>query len=125
MLGVPVLAGSSACALGEAAGWRRCSLDETPLKAKQFYAVIGLSMTIGMAMNGFGFNAVAMLFWSAALNGLLAPPLIPLVLLLTSDRAVMGDHSNTPLLRVLGWVTVAAMSSCAVASVIFRIVGSG
>jgi len=114
MLGVPVLAGSSAYALGEAAGWRS-SLNHKLLTAKKFYAVVGTSMTLGMTMNLFGFNAVAMLFWSAVLNGLLAPPLILLVLLLTNDRKVMGEHVNKPLLRVLGWITVVAMGFCAVA----------
>ena len=124
MLGVPVLAGSSAYALGEAAGWKARSLDESPLKAGKFYAVIGLSMAIGMAINGFGFNAVAMLFWSAVFNGMLAPPLILLVVLLTSDRKVMGEHINSPLLRALGWATVAAMGFCAVASIAFWSMGA-
>ncbi len=124
MLGVPVLAGSSAYALGEAAGWRS-SLNEKPLSAKKFYAVVGFSMLIGMALDAFGFNAIAMLFWSAVLNGMLAPPLILLVLLLTNDVRVMGKHVNPPWLRALGWVTVAAMGFCAVAVIVLWARGSG
>ena len=124
MMGVPVLAGSSAYALGEAAGWKKNSLNETPLTAKKFYAVIGFSMLIGMAINGFGFNAVAMLFWSAVLNGLLAPPMIVLVVMLTSDKKVMGEHTNGPLLGAFGWVTVVAMGLCAVASILFWVTGA-
>jgi Mn2+/Fe2+ NRAMP family transporter len=51
-----------------------------------------------------------MLFWSAVLNGLLAPPLIVLITLLTSDRRVMGPHVNPPILRILGWLTAVIMS---------------
>lgn len=124
MLGVPVLAGSSAYALGEAAGWRS-SLNERLITAKKFYAVIGVSMALGMAMDAFGMNAVGMLFWSAVLNGLLAPPLILLVLLLTSDKKVMGSHANRPILRALGWVTVAAMTFCAAATIGLWALGAG
>jgi Mn2+/Fe2+ NRAMP family transporter len=55
------------------------------------------------------------LFWSAVLNGVLAPPLIVLVVLLTSSRKVMGDRVNPRLLKWLGWVTAAVMSVAAVA----------
>ena len=72
-------------------------------------------MALGLALDFAGFNAVKMLFWSAVLNGVLAPPLIVLVALLTSDRKVMGERANTPLLRWLGWVTAAVMSAAAVA----------
>jgi len=114
MLGVPVLAGSSAYALGEAAGWRS-SLNEKVLAARKFYAVVGVSMLIGMALDAFHFNAVALLFWAAVLNGILAPPLVALVVLLTADKKVMGEHTTGPLLRTLGWITVVAMSVCAAA----------
>jgi Mn2+/Fe2+ NRAMP family transporter len=113
MIGIPVLAGSSAYAWGEAAGWRS-SLNEKVMTAKEFYAVVAISMAIGMALDWFGFNAVGMLFWSAVLNGLLAPPLIVIVLLLTSDSNVMGEHANGPILKWLGWATVATMAVSAI-----------
>lgn len=56
-----------------------------------------------------------MLFWSAVLNGVLAPPLIVLIVLMASDPGVMGPHASSPLLRVLGWVTAAVMTLAAVA----------
>jgi len=123
MIGVPVLAGSSAYAWGEAAGWRS-SLNAKVLTAKKFYAVVALSMAIGMVLNWFHLNAVAMLFWSAVLNGLLAPPLIVLVLLLTSDPKVMGVHANGPLLKTLGWITAAAMSFCAAGLIVLWLLGA-
>ena len=67
------------------------------------------------ALDYAGFNAVSMLFWSAVLNGVLAPPLIVIVLLLTSSRKIMGSRSNPRWLTVLGWITVAVMTAASVA----------
>src|SRR4029078_425077 len=78
MLGVPVLAGSSAYAVAEAGGWRG-SLGGRPRLARRFYAVVAVSLLIGLLLNYFGFDAVTMLFWSAVINGVLAAPLIVLV----------------------------------------------
>jgi len=113
MLAVPVLAGSSAYAAAEAARWRR-SLSQKPKKVVGFYAVLSIGMVLGLALNALGYNAIKMLFWSAVLNGLLAPPLIVLVTLLTSDRHVMGHHVNSPTLKILGWLTAAIMSAACV-----------
>jgi len=117
MLGVPVLAGSCAYAVSEAAAWRG-SLEKKPRGARKFYAILGLSMAIGLAINYTGLDAVKMLFWSAVLNGILAPPLILLVLLLTSDRKVMGDRVNSPVERIIGWLTFAVMAAAAVALIL-------
>jgi Mn2+/Fe2+ NRAMP family transporter len=114
MLGVPVLAGSSAYAVAEAEGWRG-SLDDRPRLARRFYAVVAVSMLVGLGLNYFGFDAVSMLFWSAVINGVLAAPLIVLVVLLTSDRSVMGERVNPPLLRWLGWLTALVMTGAALA----------
>jgi Mn2+/Fe2+ NRAMP family transporter len=62
-----------------------------------------------------GFNAVSMLFWSAVLNGVLAPPLIVILLLLTSNRAIMGTRANSRWLAGLGWTTVVVMTAASVA----------
>jgi NRAMP (natural resistance-associated macrophage protein)-like metal ion transporter len=114
MLGVPVLAGSSAFAIAEAMAWG-ASLDRPPKLAPKFYAVLALAMALGLALDFAGFDAVKMLFWSAVANGVLAPPLIVLVVLLTCDRTVMGDRVNPPWLRALGWITAAVMALAAVA----------
>jgi len=117
MLGVPVLAGSCAYAVSEALAWRG-SLEDKPNRARPFYAVVAAAIVVGLVLDVMGFNAVAMLFWSAVVNGVLAPPLIILVLLLTSDTAVMGKRTNSPLLQGLGWATAATMSAAAVAMMI-------
>ena len=117
MLGVPVLAGSCAYAIAEGFAWRG-SLEDKPNSARGFYAVVTIAMVVGLLFDVFGFNAVAMLFWSAVVNGVLAPPLIVLVLLLTSDREVMGARADPPLLRWVGWATAATMSAAAVAMIV-------
>jgi NRAMP (natural resistance-associated macrophage protein)-like metal ion transporter len=118
MLGVPVLAGSCAYAIAEAAAWRG-TLSRRPQRARRFYSVIAVAMILGLAFNYLGLNAVKVLFYSAVLNGVLAPPLIVLVLLLTSDRKVMGDRVNSPLLRFLGWLAFAVMAGAAIGMFVF------
>jgi NRAMP (natural resistance-associated macrophage protein)-like metal ion transporter len=117
MLGVPVLVGSCAYAIAEGASWRG-SMADKPGQAPKFYATMALAMALGLALNYFGLNAVKMLFWSAVINGLLAPPLILLVILLTSNRRVMGKRVNSQLLRYLGWATFAIMTAAAVGMIV-------
>jgi NRAMP (natural resistance-associated macrophage protein)-like metal ion transporter len=117
MLGVPVLVGSCAYAVAEAAAWRG-SMADKPRSARKFYAVMAVAMALGLALNYLGFNAVKMLFWSAVINGLLAPPLILLVILLTSSQKVMGNRVNSPLLRYLGWATFVVMTAAAVGMIL-------
>jgi Mn2+/Fe2+ NRAMP family transporter len=117
MLGVPVLVGSCAYAVAEGAAWRG-SFGDRPRGARKFHAVMAAAMTLGLALDYAGFNAVKMLFWSAVINGLLAPPLILLVILLTSDTKVMGKHVNPPLLKYLGWVALVVMIAAAAGMII-------
>jgi NRAMP (natural resistance-associated macrophage protein)-like metal ion transporter len=119
MLAVPVLAGSCAYAIAEGAKWRNASLNLQPRLAAKFYVVIAVSILVGLGFDFAGFNAVKMLFWSAILNGLLAPPLVIIVVLLTSDRKVMGNQINSPGMKVLGWTCAVVMSVAAIALVGF------
>jgi Mn2+/Fe2+ NRAMP family transporter len=119
MLAVPVLAGSCAYAIAEGAKWKDASLNLQPRLAGKFYAVIAVSIVVGLTFDFAGLNAVKMLFWSAILNGLLAPPLVIIVVLLTSDRKVMGNRVNSPKMKVLGWACAIVMSAAAVAMVSF------
>jgi NRAMP (natural resistance-associated macrophage protein)-like metal ion transporter len=114
MLGVPVLVGSCAYAIAEAAAWRG-SLEQKPGGAKKFYTVMAVAMLLGLALNFARLNAIRMLFLSAVLNGLLAPPLILLIVLLTNDQRVMGSLVNPPALRILGWAALVVMSLAAAA----------
>jgi len=117
ILAIPVLAGSSAYAVGEALAWK-ASLDLKPHLARKFYAVMSLAMVLGLCLNYIGISAVKMLFWSAVLNGVLAPPLILLVVVLTSDRRTMGDQTNPPVLRWVGWLSFLVMTAAALAMLV-------
>jgi Mn2+/Fe2+ NRAMP family transporter len=108
VLAVPVLAGSCAYAISEAAAWRG-SLDRRPQRAKKFYMVLGVSVALGIALNYAGIDAITLLFAAAVLNGVLAPPLILIVLLLTGDPTVMGNAVNSRVATALGWLTFAVM----------------
>ncbi|MGZ4851299.1 MAG: NRAMP family divalent metal transporter [Candidatus Bathyarchaeia archaeon] len=109
ILAVPVLAGSAAYAVTEAAAWSGTLEDRPPLSRK-FYALIAVAMLLGLTLDFVGFNAVRMLFYSAVLNGVLAPPLIVLVVLLTSKSEVMGARVSSRPLRYIGWATAAIMT---------------
>jgi len=113
MLGVPVLAGSCAYAIAEAASWKGASLGEKARGAPKFYLVIVVAMLVGLALDFAGLNAVKMLFWSAILNGMLAPPLVIVVVLLTSDKSVMLGRVNSRGAKALGWTCAALMSAAA------------
>jgi NRAMP (natural resistance-associated macrophage protein)-like metal ion transporter len=119
MLAVPVLAGSSAYAIAEGAKWRSASLNVKPQLARKFYAVIAIAILIGLVFDFAGLDAVKMLFWSAILNGLLAPPLVIMVVLLTSDQRVMGKRVNSRGMQVLGWTCALIMSAAAIALLAF------
>jgi NRAMP (natural resistance-associated macrophage protein)-like metal ion transporter len=114
MLGVPVLAGSGAYAIAEAAAWR-AGMDEKVHTARQFYTVIAVAMVIGMALNFAHVNAIRLLIWSAVINGLLAPPLIVIILVVCNNERVMGRYRNGARLNLLGGAAAVAMVGAAVA----------
>jgi NRAMP (natural resistance-associated macrophage protein)-like metal ion transporter len=112
-LAVPVLTASAAYALSEAFGWR-WGLNERPERAKPFYAVIVVAMLVGVLINFLGINPIDALFWSAVLNGVLAPPLLVLLMLVANNREVMGERVNHWGTNVLGWGTTFVMFAAAV-----------
>src|SRR5881409_1747480 len=114
LLAVPVLAGSASFAIAEVFKWR-AGLDLTPRRGRRFYLVFGGAVVAGMALNLGGTHPIRMLFLSAVLNGLLAPPLLLLVMLVGNNRAIMGQHANGPWLNLLGWLATAVMFLAAVA----------
>jgi len=108
LLAVPVLAGSASFAIAELFGWRS-GLDLPPRHGRRFYLVFAGAVVAGMALNLGGTNPIRMLFLSAVVNGLLAPPLLVLVMLVGNNRAIMGMHANGPWLNALGWLATAIM----------------
>lgn len=116
MLAVPVLTTGAAYALAETFGWRH-GLDERPHRAPAFYAAIALSTLAAAALNFTGVNPIDALVYSGVVMGLLAPPLLVLMMLVSSDPRVMGARVNGPGLKLLGWITTLAATAAAVALV--------
>ena len=114
LLAIPVLAGSASYAVAELFAWR-AGLDLRPRQARRFYLVLGGAIAAGIVLDVFNTNPIRMLFWSAVLNGLLAPPLMVLVMLVGNNRKIMGPHTNGPWLNVLGWTATAIMTAAAIA----------
>ena len=113
-LAIPVLSASAAYGLSEAFGWKY-GLDKNPGRAKQFYGVIAAAMLIGMGMNFTGIDPISALFWTAVINGVLAVPLMVLIMLVANNRKVMGERTNNRWTNALGWLATAAMAAAAVA----------
>jgi NRAMP (natural resistance-associated macrophage protein)-like metal ion transporter len=112
-LAVPVLTGSSAYAIGEAFGWN-CGLSEKFRKARRFYGIIIVSTMVGMLINFLKIAPVTALFWTAVINGVLAPPLLVMIMLVSNNKKVMGKRVNGRLTNIIGWSTAAIMSAAAI-----------
>ncbi len=108
LLAVPVLAGSAAYAVSETFGWTE-GLDRQPREAKAFYGVIALATMGGVALNFIGIDPMSALYWAAVVNGLLAPPLMVVTMLIARNPAIMGDLVMGRGLEIGGWLATAVM----------------
>ncbi|MUM33028.1 divalent metal cation transporter [Mycobacterium sp. CBMA361] len=116
-LAVPTLTGSASYALAEALGWK-AGLGYTFRQARAFYVVIALATLVGVALNFVGIPPFRMLYYAAALNGVLAPPLMAMITLVGNNKAIMGDRTNNRFANVMGWAITAIMGACAVALIV-------
>jgi Mn2+/Fe2+ NRAMP family transporter len=114
LLAIPILSGSAAYALKE---FFRLpgTLASKPRYRPTFYLIIMLATLSGVAMNFMGINPIKALFLTAVINGVVAPPLLVLIVLLASDRSVMQDRVSGPLSKTLTWAATGIMSVAAVA----------
>jgi NRAMP (natural resistance-associated macrophage protein)-like metal ion transporter len=108
LLAVPVLAGSSAYALGEALGWTT-GLSRLPLDAKAFYGAIAAATLIGIGFNFVGIDPIKALFWCAVINGVVAVPLMIVMMIMAMQPRVMGQFTLPRPLWVMGWLCTAVM----------------
>ena len=122
VLAVPILTGAAAYGVSEAFGWRS-GLDHKITRAPQFYLVIVAATLVGMALNFFGVPTITALVLSAVLNGIIAVPLVFLVMIVCNDRAAMGERTNGRLLNVIGWTTTIVMGLAAVGLILTTIFG--
>lgn len=109
LLGIPVLAGSSSYAVAESFKWRE-GLYRPLHQAQAFYGVIVVAMMIGLALNFVGLDPIKALIYSAVVNGLVAPVVLLFIVLLASNKKVMGQWANKPFTTFVGWVVVAVMA---------------
>ena len=109
LLAVPILAGSAAYALAETFGWTE-GLHRKPLEARAFYATIAVATLGGFLLNLIGFDPMRALYWTAVINGLLAPPLMVLTMLIASNPKVMGRLTISRPLKIWGWLATAVMT---------------
>ena len=114
LLAIPVLAGSASFAVAEVFGWRS-GLDLPPRRGRRFYLIFAGSIVGGIVLAFTGVNPIRMLFYSAILNGVLAPPLMLLVMLVANNRKIMGKAVNGFWLNLLGWGATLAMALAAAA----------
>lgn len=113
ILAVPILSASAGYALSEAFGWK-FGLGRRPGRAPQFYTAIAASMLIGMQMNFMGINPIAALYWTAVINGLLAPLLLFFIMVVSNNKKIMGKRTNGRGINLLGWATTAVMLAAAI-----------
>ena len=109
LLAVPVLAGSAAYAVAEAMGWRT-GLGRQPREAKAFYATIVIGTLVGVGINFVDIDPIKALFWSAVINGVVAVPVMAMLMLMTVRRKVMGEFTLPTPLWLVGWLSTAAMA---------------
>ncbi|MFT3955119.1 MAG: divalent metal cation transporter [Piscinibacter sp.] len=116
MLAVPVLAGSAAYAVAEAAGWPgSLDLKLHDGEGRGFYGVVAVATLGGVALCFTAMDPVRELFWSAVLNGLIAVPIMAVMMVLATRPATMGAHVIGPRLRALGWLATLAMGATVLA----------
>ncbi|WP_158915901.1 NRAMP family divalent metal transporter [Caulobacter sp. S45] len=113
LLAVPVLASSAAYAVGESFGWH-VGLTRKLSRARRFYGVVAVATLIGAGLNFTPLDPVKALFWSAVVNGVVAVPVMVMMLLLARRRDIMGQFTLPTLLRTIGWIATAVMAIAAI-----------
>jgi NRAMP (natural resistance-associated macrophage protein)-like metal ion transporter len=121
LLAVPILAGSGAYALSELMNWNN-GLEENFSQARGFYLVITFSIFVGLAMNFLGINPIKALYWSAFLNGVIALPLLAIIMKIGGDKKIMGNETNPLWVKIFGWSAVVATTLALLGMVIVSLI---
>jgi NRAMP (natural resistance-associated macrophage protein)-like metal ion transporter len=114
LLAIPVLAGSAAYAIGESRGWET-GLENMPWEAKGFYTVIGAATLLGIGIDWSPIDPIKALFWSAVINGVVAVPIMAVMMVVVSLKSAMGDYTASLTLKIFGWAATGVMAAAAVA----------
>ncbi len=116
LLAVPILAGSASYAIAETFKWK-VGLGKKFTKAPAFYAVLGAATLIGLFVNFASIKPFQMLYYTAVLNGIVASPLLILIMLIGNNKKIMGQHTNSFASNLLGWIITIVMTGAALALV--------
>lgn len=117
LLAVPILAGASSYALSESFGWDH-GLHKELKEANAFYGVIIIAMVIGFILNFIGLDSIKALIYSAVLNGLVAPVILIMIVLLSANKKIMGDYVNNKFTSSLGWIITILMVFAGIGTII-------
>lgn len=109
MLAIPILAGSSSYAIAESFRWQE-GLSKKLRQAYAFYGIIIISMIIGLCINFIGLNPIKVLIYSAVANGVVAPLVLLPIVIISSNKKIMGEWVNKRLTTVIGWIVIAIMA---------------
>ncbi len=117
MLAVPVLAASSAYAVADAFNWRS-GLDQRLIEARGFFSVIALGTVVGTLVDFTPLDPIKALVWSAVVNGVIAVPIMAVMMWLGMRKDILGDHTLTRRHQVLGWFATAVMALAVIAMLV-------
>lgn len=116
LLAVPILAGSAAYTVSESFLWKQ-GLYRKLKDARAFYGIIIFSMLLGLALNFIGLNPIKMLIYSAVVNGLVAPVILVPIVQMTSNKKIMKERTNHPVIAAVGWIVVGLMTISGVVTI--------
>ena len=117
LLAIPVLAGSSSYAVSESLRWRKSGLNKSLKQAHAFYGMIIISVLIGLAINFIGIDPIDALIYAAVFNGLVAPVVLALIVLMSSNKKIMGEWSNKKTTTYFGWTVTSIMALAGMAAI--------
>jgi NRAMP (natural resistance-associated macrophage protein)-like metal ion transporter len=117
LLAIPILAGSAAYAIGEACRWP-IGLSRRPSKAAAFYCTLTAAAILGIAITLSPIDPIKALYWTAVINGVVAVPVMTIMMLMTAQPRIMGKFTITGWLRWLGWVSTSAMAACVIGMIV-------
>lgn len=116
LLAVPVLAGAASYCLSECLDWQY-GLHHQLKEANAFYGVIIISMGIGLALNFVGLDSIKTLIYAAVANGLIAPIILALIVILSSNKKLMGKRANHPVATIIGWIVTGIMTLAGIGTI--------
>jgi NRAMP (natural resistance-associated macrophage protein)-like metal ion transporter len=121
LVAVPILAGSAACAIGEACKWP-IGLARMPKHAKAFYSTLTAATVVGMGITLTPIDPIKALYWTAVINGVVAVPVMSVMMLMIAQRKVMGKFTIHGWIRWLGWASTLAMAACVIGMIVALVV---